>query len=156
MLFLKSYPEEFQPVKCYPSRISTSRNIKFLKPCTFTLNLYFQSFQSDRANFLKSDFSWSVQDNELKFSGLSYLSYSNTVTDWQILIKFWDGSNASLVLQHLVGMTVEALKKKCHNFLATMAKRFAQWSKAKINSSFLAAIMENRFHKLSFYFIKIS
>ena len=42
------------------------------------------------------------------------------------------------------------------NFLATMAKRGVQWSKAKINSSFLAAIMENRFHRLFILsFIKI-
>ena len=31
--------------------------MKFLKSRKFTLNLHFQSFQSDLANFLKSDFS---------------------------------------------------------------------------------------------------
>ena len=65
---------------------------------------------------------------------------------------------ASKVLHHLVGMTVEALvlkKKKSYKFLATMAKRVVQWSKVKINSNLFAAIMENRFHKPSFYFIKI-
>ena len=41
------------------------------------------------------------------------------------------------------------------NFLPAMTKRVVQWSKARINSSFLAAIMENRFHKLYFYFFKI-
>ena len=41
------------------------------------------------------------------------------------------------------------------NFLATLAKRVVQ-QMAKINSRFLAALMENRFHKLCFYFIKIA
>ena len=68
--FLKSYPEEFHAVKYYPSSVSTSWNMNFLKSCIFTFNLHFQSFQSDLANFLKSDLSsnpykimsWNFQD----------------------------------------------------------------------------------------------
>ena len=76
----------------------------------------------------------------------------------QILIKFWDGSCASLKRFAPFGRNDRGgscYEKKCSNFLAAMAKRVVQWSKAKINSCFLPAIMENRFHKLSFYFIRI-
>ena len=96
---------------------------------------------------------------ELKFLGLLFISY--------ILYeigKFLSNSEmvhvqASKALHHLVGMTVEALvlKKKCYLFPDTQwQKKVVQWSKAKINSIFLAAIMEKRFHQLSFYLIKIS
>ena len=86
-------------------------------------------------------------------------SYGNIVINLQILIKFWHGLCASLKSlkssYHLVRMTVEALvMRKCYNFLAVMKKRVVQWYKAKINSSFLSAIMENRFHKLFFISLK--
>ena len=45
------YLEDFQPVKYYFSRISTSRNIKLQKLYKFTLKNQFWSFQSDLANF---------------------------------------------------------------------------------------------------------
>ena len=48
--------------------------------------------------------------------------------------------------------------EKCYNFPDTQwqKKKVVQWSKAKINPIFTVAIMDKRFHQLSFYLIKIS
>ena len=97
--------------------------------------------------------------NELKFLGLLFISYIL----YQIG-KFLSNSEmvhvqVSKAVQHLVGMTADALflKKKMLSLPRyTMPKNVVQWSKAKMNSIFLAAIMEKRFHQLSFYLIKIS
>ena len=66
--------------------------MKFLKSCKFTLNLHFQSFQSDLFEkwFLLIHTRWA------EIFTIIISSYSSIVTNWQIHIKFWDGSCASL------------------------------------------------------------
>ena len=114
--FSNVIPEAFYPLKYYPFSINTSRNMKFWKSCKFTLNPHFQSSQSDLANF---------EERFLLISTYKMCWNLYVVTNWQILIKFWDGSWPSLKSfaqfgsNECVGPCSEK-KKKCYNFLATM------------------------------------
>ena len=123
MLFLMSYLEEFQHVKYHPSRISTSRNMKFWKWHKFALSLQFWS----------KILTWNFWDYHISY----------TVTTWQILIKFWHASCQSLKNVAPFGMEWPwrlLFWKKKYNFPAKMAKKGRTMIQGQNQFKFFSAI----------------
>ena len=93
---------KFQPLKYWPSKINTSRNIKLQKSYKSTLNPNFGVFIVTLLT-LKRNLTKPIQDIKLKFSGLSYLIYCNNLAFFQIL--WWVMSKSQKFCTIWCGMT---------------------------------------------------